>query len=52
LKTWQALFTDYRRPLKTFKSSFHAAITLYFFKEVLHKLPGSDIPSLAQIRAK
>jgi len=28
------LFTDYRRPLKTFKSSFvRASIGLYFFKE-------------------
>ena len=25
LKTWRILFTDYRRPLKTFKSSFRAA---------------------------
>ena len=33
LKTWRILFTDYRRPLKTFNSSFHAAIGLYFFKE-------------------
>jgi DDE superfamily endonuclease/Helix-turn-helix of DDE superfamily endonuclease len=33
LKAWRALFTDYRRPLKTFKSSFRAAIGLYFFKE-------------------
>jgi len=33
LKTWRILFTDYRRPLTTFKSSFHAAIGLYFFKE-------------------
>ena len=33
LKTWRILFTDYRRPLKTFKSSFGAAIGLYFFKE-------------------
>jgi hypothetical protein len=33
LKAWRILFTDYRRPLKTFKSSFHAAIGLYFFKE-------------------
>jgi hypothetical protein len=33
LKTWRILFTDYRRPLKTFISSFHAAIGLYFFKE-------------------
>jgi hypothetical protein len=33
LKTWRILFTDYRRPLKTFRSSFRAAIGLYFFKE-------------------
>ena len=33
LKTWRILFTDYRRPLDTFKSSFRAAIGLYFFKE-------------------
>jgi len=33
LKTWQILLTDYRRPLKTCKSSFRAAIGLYFFKE-------------------
>jgi hypothetical protein len=33
LKTWRILFTDYRRPLKTFKSSFRAAMGLYFFKE-------------------
>lgn len=40
LKTWRTLFTDYRRPLKTFKSSFRAAIGLYFFKEGLHNPPG------------
>jgi hypothetical protein len=33
LKTWRILFTDYRRPLETFLSSFRAAIGLYFFKE-------------------
>jgi DDE superfamily endonuclease len=33
LKTWRILFTDYRRPLQTFASSFRAAIGLYFFKE-------------------
>ena len=33
LKTWRILFTDYRRPLKTFKSSFRAAIGLYFLKK-------------------
>jgi hypothetical protein len=33
LKTWRILFTDYRRPLETFLSSFQAAIGLYFFKE-------------------
>jgi hypothetical protein len=33
VKAWRILFTDYRRPLNTFTSSFHAAIGLYFFKE-------------------
>lgn len=33
LKAWRILFTDYRRPLKTFNSSFRAAIGLYFFRE-------------------
>jgi hypothetical protein len=33
LKTWRILFTDYRRPLETFLSSFRAAMGLYFFKE-------------------
>jgi DDE superfamily endonuclease len=33
LKAWRILFTDYRRPLQTFKSSFRAAIGLYFFQE-------------------
>jgi len=33
LKTWRILFTDCRRPLKTFQSSFRAAIGLYFFEE-------------------
>ena len=33
LKAWRILFSDYRRPLKTFKSSFRAAIGLYFFRE-------------------
>jgi hypothetical protein len=33
LKAWRALFTDYRRPLATFDTSFHAATGLYFFKE-------------------
>jgi hypothetical protein len=33
LKTWRILFTDYRRPLETFASSFRAATGLYFFKE-------------------
>ena len=32
-KTWRILFTDYRRPLVTFASSFRAATGLYFFKE-------------------
>jgi hypothetical protein len=33
LKTWRILFTDYRRPLETFASSFRAAIGLYYLKE-------------------
>lgn len=33
LKAWRVLFTDYRRPLKTVKSSFRAAIGLYFFNK-------------------
>jgi DDE superfamily endonuclease/Helix-turn-helix of DDE superfamily endonuclease len=33
LKSWRTLFTDYRRPLKTFLHSFRAAIGLYFFKQ-------------------
>lgn len=33
LKAWRILFTDYRRPLKTFNSSFRATIGLHFFKE-------------------
>jgi hypothetical protein len=33
LKAWRILFTDYRRPLETFKSSFRAATGLYFFRE-------------------
>ncbi|HUN37152.1 MAG TPA: transposase family protein, partial [Trebonia sp.] len=32
LKTWRILFTEYRRPLETFRDSFKAAIGLYFFK--------------------
>ncbi len=32
LKNWKILFTDYRRPLRTFLDSFHAAIGLYFFE--------------------
>jgi len=33
LKAWRILFTDYRRPLRTFESSFRAAVGLYFFRE-------------------
>lgn len=32
IKTWRILHTDYRRPLRTYASSFKAAIGLYFFK--------------------
>ena len=45
LKTWRILFTDYRRPLKTFSSSFRAAIGLHFFKEVLHNPPRRYVSS-------
>jgi hypothetical protein len=50
LKTWRILFTDYRRPLNTFKSPFGAAIGLYFFKESLHK-PRELIPPGIALRA-
>jgi len=33
LKTWRILFTDYRKPLKTFLFSFRTAIGLHFLKE-------------------
>jgi hypothetical protein len=32
LKAWRALFTDYRRPLVTFETSFYTETGLYFFK--------------------
>jgi len=32
LKTWRILHTDYRRPIGTYRSSFNAAIGLYFFE--------------------
>ena len=32
IKTWRVLHTDYRRPLKTWLTSFRAATGLYFFK--------------------
>jgi hypothetical protein len=32
LKVWRVLFTDYRRPLDTFATTFRAATGLYFFK--------------------
>jgi len=32
LKTWKTLFTDYRRPLGTYRDSWRAAIGLYFFE--------------------
>ena len=32
LKNWKILFTDYRRPLKTFLDSWRAAIGLYFYE--------------------
>jgi hypothetical protein len=32
IKAWRILHTDYRRPLRTFQDTFHAAIGLYWFK--------------------
>lgn len=32
LKVWRVLFTDYRRPLDTFETTFRAASGLYFFR--------------------
>ncbi len=32
LKSWRILHTDYRRPLRTYATSYRAAIGLYFFK--------------------
>jgi transposase len=32
IKSWRILHTDYRRPLRTYLTSFRAAIGLYFFK--------------------
>jgi hypothetical protein len=31
IKAWRILHTDYRRPYKTYLSSFKAAIGLFFF---------------------
>jgi transposase len=32
LKSWRILHTDYRRPLRTYSTSYRAAVGLYFFK--------------------
>lgn len=32
IKSWRILHTDYRRPLKTYSTSFRAAIGLFFFR--------------------
>ena len=34
IKSWRILHTDYRRPLKTYATSFRAAIGLFFFKAI------------------
>jgi hypothetical protein len=31
-KTWRCMFTDYRRPLRTYKTAFRAVRALHFFK--------------------
>jgi hypothetical protein len=35
LKSWRILHTDYRRPLKTYLTSFRATLGLFFFKASL-----------------
>lgn len=35
LKAWRILHTDYRRPLKTYATSFRAAIGLFFFRAAI-----------------
>ena len=32
LESWRILHTDYRRPLRTYATSYRAAVGLYFFK--------------------
>jgi len=32
LKSWRILHTDYRRPLRTYVTSYKAAVGLYFFE--------------------
>jgi hypothetical protein len=36
LKAWRALFTDYRRPLATFETSFHAGPAYIFSRRTLN----------------
>jgi hypothetical protein len=31
-KTWRCMFSDYRRPLRTYNTAFHAVRALHFFK--------------------
>src|ERR1039457_7120169 len=45
IKSWRILHTDYRRPLRTYLTSFRAAIGLYFFKLAYHcQLPKHRKP--------
>jgi hypothetical protein len=32
IKSWRIIHTDYRRPLKTYETSFRATIGLFFFR--------------------
>jgi hypothetical protein len=36
LKAWRILHTDYRRPLKTYRTSFRAALGLFFFRIIFY----------------
>jgi len=46
LKSWRILHTDYRRPLRTYVTSYRAAVGLYFFKLNCRVARGNLTPGL------
>jgi len=46
LKSWRILHTDYRRPLRTYATSYRAAVGLYFFKLNCRVARGNRTPGL------